>query len=352
MPRSLHFALFAIGLLWLLAARVGAQNAATGIARLFHAEQMLGPVLNALFLVILLVTGFTALNWVATRNGSLRSTNALPSRPTARREWQVGAALGWALSLLAILPAMLIGALHPMFWVSPRAFGLSFLALLTVLFGSLAMELAFRGFLFRSLMGATGPTMAAFLLAVIYAFTVTSATTTTPFSFSVSLLMGILFAMAYLRTRALWLGWGLHFASLAVVGVLFGLPLAGSAELAGLVASEASGPVWVTGGFYGPQGAFLTLVVLLAGMFALYRLTRDFAWDYTHPPIVAGGYPMDIPPPPAHTAMEAAAPPPPLVQILGATPVTPSTAPFINEHLAGGRATKPLEDSREDLPSS
>jgi hypothetical protein len=65
-----------------------------------------------------------------------------------------------------------------------------------------------------------------------------------------------------------------------------------------------------------------TGVALLIGLGVLVRLTREYAWQYTHPVIVPGGYPMDVPPPPAHQAMEreGSVPPPPLVQILPSTP--------------------------------
>lgn len=320
-PRSLHFAVFAIGLLWLLASQVGAESAAQGIARLIHLE-VLRLLLQRAFLLILLVTGFTALNWVALRNGGLRSTNALPERPTARTEWQKGAALGWAGMLLAILPAALAGDLHPIFWFAPRAWGLSLLALVTVLVGALATEVGFRGFLFKRLISVMGPTSATVVLAAIYALVATPLSNSTVFTFLVSVLSAVVLSVAYLRTHGLWLGWGLRFGWLAAMGVLFGLPVGGSAEVANVVATESLGGVWLSGGAYGPEGALVTVVVLLAGLFAVYRLTREYAWAYTHEPIVAGGYPMDVPPPAAHAAMEAAAPPPPLVQILGAVPIT------------------------------
>lgn len=328
-PRSLHLALFAIGLLWLLASRVGAESAAQGISRLLRLE-VVRPLLNQLFLLILLLTGFTALNWLATRNGSIRQTNALPVRQTAPREWQKGAALGWALVLAALLPMVLAGDLHPQFWWSPRAWGLALLALATLFLGSLATEIAFRGFLFQRLIAAIGTTAATLLLSCIFAFALTSMLNTTPFSFAVSLLAGVLFSMAYLRTHALWLGWGLRFGWLTVMGVFFGLPLAGSVDFASVVATESSGRTWLTGGAYGPEGAMLTAVVLIAGMVLLFRLTRDYAWHYTHEPIIAGGYAMDVPPPAAHVAMESAAVAP-LVQILGATSTTFSALPAINQ---------------------
>ena len=315
---------------------MGAASAAQGIARLIHGD-LLQPLLTQIFLLVLLPTGFTALNWVALRNGSLRSTNALTMRPSMPREWQKGAALGWGLVLLAVLPMVLAGDLHPQFWFGGRAWGLLLLSLLTLLAGALATEIAFRGFLFRSLIQVTGPVTATILLSGIYALTATSLLNTTPFSFVISLLLGVLFSMAYLRTHALWFGWGLRFGWLASMGVLLGLPLAGSVDYANVVSTDSSGHAWLTGGAYGPEGAFLTMFVVIAGMVALYRLTRDYAWEYTHAPIVPGGYPMDVPPPAAHTAMEASVAPAPLVQILGATPTVPSTSAAIVQHLEAQR---------------
>ena len=64
-------------------------------------------------------------------------------------------------------------------------------------------------------------------------------------------------------------------------------------------------------------------------------MTREYAWLYTYKPIVAAGYPMDVKPPAAHTAMEQApAPPPPLVQIMP-LPSAPPPSPVSPLHLPG-----------------
>ena len=353
-PRSLHFAVFAIGLLWLLASQVGAESAAQGISRLIQLP-VLRPLLQRCFLLILLVTGYTALNWVALRNGGLRSTNGLPARPTAATEWQKGAAVGWAGMLIAILPAICAGDLHPIFWFAPRAWGLSLLALMTVLVGALATEVAFRGFLFKRLISVMGPTSATVVLAAIYALVATPLANSTGFSFLVSVVSAVVLSVAYLRTHGLWLGWGLRFGWLAAMGVLFGLPVGGSAGVANVVATESLGPAWLSGGAYGPEGALVTALVLLAGVFAVYRLTRDYAWEYTHEAIVSGGYPMDVPPPAAHAAMEGTAAPPPLVQILGAVPVTQLLPPRPSAPVMGIPPPPPVETPRvaaEQVPST
>ena len=135
-----------------------------------------------------------------------------------------------------------------------------------------------------------------------------------------TMLFGIVLAIAYLRTHGLWLPWGLHFAWAVSMGRLFGLPVRGVTQFTAVVDTRAVGPMWLTGGSYGPAAAVLALPMLLLGAVVLYRTTRDYAWHYTHVPIVAAGYAMDVAPPPAHQAMEAAAKTPALVQILPSTP--------------------------------
>lgn len=318
--RSLHLALFVTGLLWLLAAHAVAFRAAEGIASRFAWSAVGQDLLVNLFLLFLLLVGFTVLNWIGTRQGSMREANALPRRATAREEWSRGVVIGWAAALIAVVPMMIAAALHPQFFWSAPAWGGLIVSVLSLLFAALASEVAFRGFLFRRLIDATGPTTATILLALIYALIESLGPNGTSLSFMVTIIAGVLFSMAYLRTHALWLGWGLHFAWAAATAVVFGLPVAGVASYSSVVQTDTTGPVWLTGGVYGPEGALFTAVVFLVAMAVVYSATRNYAWNYTHPVIVPGGYPMDVPPPPAHAAMEQqAAAKPTLVQILPAS---------------------------------
>jgi membrane protease YdiL (CAAX protease family) len=329
----MQFALFFTGLLWLLAARSAADHSAQGIATRFGLSQYPEALLAEAFFLFLLLTGFTALHWIATREGGIRETNALRARPTAIAEMKLGAVVGWAMLLLAVLPMMLLGDLHPTFWLVPRAWMLALSSLVTLAFYTLALEVGFRGYLFRRLIASIGPTPATLLLSAIYALLSTFRPNSTVLSVFITFLLGILFSMAYLRTHALWLGWGLHFAWDAAMAVILGLPLAGVIDYNTLVDTNISGSAFVTGGPYGPESAGLTIACVLLAMFALYRLTRDYAWAYTHVPIVAAGHPMDVPPPAEHTAMEKAAAPAPLVQILSTTASNPSTSPEVERHL-------------------
>jgi hypothetical protein len=332
--RTFQLALVLTGLLWIIAAGSIAARAAQGIVNRLNLA-LLDNLLQQAFFAFLLLWGFATLSWIATHTGDIRSNNALPKRPTTLQEWQRGAALGWAMLLASLLPMMLSGALHPEFSLAPRNWGLALLSLATIAFTTLALEIAFRGFLFARLIDTTGPVLATIFLSLLYAVVSGYRPNASSLSFIVTFFLGVVFSIAYLRTRALWLGWGLHFAWNAAMAVLFGLPIAGLATDNNLVTTSVTGPDWLTGGPYGPEAAAFTLIVLFAAIIVLYRITRTYAWEYTHPPIVAAGYPMDITPPAVHTAMEAAAAeaPTPLVQILSTTPTTSSTHPVIDEHL-------------------
>ena len=57
-----------------------------------------------------------------------------------------------------------------------------------------------------------------------------------------TVLIGVLLSIAYLRTRALWLPWGIHFGWNLTLGLLFGLPLSGFRNYNLLRYTQAYGP--------------------------------------------------------------------------------------------------------------
>jgi membrane protease YdiL (CAAX protease family) len=292
------------------------------------------PLIGQVFLLILLLLGFSLLN----NRAPIRDTNALPKRSTTKQEFSRGAALGWAMLLLAMLPMALTGSLHLAFTLNLPTLGLTLLSLATLALTTLALAVAFRGYIFRLLIDSTSPTVATLIVSITLAAASVHNANATALSVLATFLFSILLAITYLRTHALWLGWGLHFAWATATAVLFGLPVAGNASYTSILSTDTTGPTLLTGGPYGPEAAGFTLLVLLAAVPVLYRITRDYEWQYTHAPIIPAGYEVTIAPPAAHTAMEtAAAAPAPLVQILGSTPTSASTLPVIDDHLRSDR---------------
>ena len=278
--------------------------------------------MSALFLLFLLAVGYLLLEMIARRPASFRSVLALPNRATAHTEWLIGAALGWGMVILAILPMALTGSLHVTFWTEPGTLRLLLITLLTLAAQTLAVEVIFRGYAFRCLIDTTGPILATLGMSILFGLVQVPVHGARTAGIWMAVLMGIVLSVSWLRTHGLWIAWGMHFAWNASMGVLFGLPVKGSVDSSVLVQTIASGRRWFTGGSYGPEAARFTVLALLAGLIVLVRVTRDYAWNYTHPTIVPGGYPMEAKPPAAHVAMEQEQQnrPPALVQILPAPP--------------------------------
>lgn len=304
---------------WFVASQVLAVRSARGLTNRFNIDSA-RLLLGSLFLLFLLTVGFSLIATIGRRPVTTRVLLGLPRRATAAKEWLLGSAIGWGAAVLCVLPLVLTGSLSVGFWTEPRAFGLILINLATVATGSLAEEVVFRGYPFRCLIEAIGPTRATVILAFLYGLFHTLVGDGSFAAFLIAFLAGILLALGWLRTHALWLSWGVHFAWNASLGILFGLPVTGSVDGSTVIQSTTFGRSVFTGGAFGPEAGLYAVIGISAAILVLIRTTRDYAWNYTHPVIVPGGYPMDVPPPAAHAAMEQQAPQPTLVQILPTTP--------------------------------
>jgi membrane protease YdiL (CAAX protease family) len=319
--RTLRLAIFGTSLAWFVVAQALSERSARGITERFGLEPF-RLLLSSLFLLFLLSVGFSVLQAIARRSTTLWGVLGLPKRQTAGEEWKRGAAIGWGMVVLAVLPMALAGTLHVRLWTQPRAFWLLLINIAGVAVAALAQEVVFRGYPYRRLIEAIGPVGATIVMSILFGLLSAFGADASWTSFLVTVLAGIVLSVAWLRTHGLWLGWGLHFGWNASMGILFGLPVSGATSLSTVVQTRAIGSNGLTGGEYGPEGALFTALALLVGLAVLIRVTRDYEWSYTHPPIIPGGYPLEVAPPPAHVAMEQEqqAKAPALVQILPATP--------------------------------
>jgi hypothetical protein len=69
-----------------------------------------------------------------------------------------------------------------------------------------------------------------------------------------------------LRTRALWLSWGIHFGWNTTLGFLFGFPVSGYRVFNVIRRSYPVGPDWLTGGNYGVEAGATGTIAILVGM--------------------------------------------------------------------------------------
>jgi len=194
----------------------------------------------------------------------------------------------------SILPLVLSGGLIITFWAIPRQFGILLIDLLVLAVASLAEEVAFRGYPFQRLIDAMGPTMATIVFSFVFAALHMFNPGASRASFMVTVFSSWLLSVAYLRTRALWVSWGWHFAWNASMCLLFGLPVSGITQFSPVIQTNTVGPLWMTGGDYGPEASTVTAIVLLIGIFIVYRTTRGLAYLHTQPVIVPAGIPVDL----------------------------------------------------------
>jgi hypothetical protein len=161
-------------------------------------------------------------------------------------------------------------------------------------------------------------------------------------SMAVNVVLGLLLAMAYLRTRALWLAWGLQFGWTASRALLFGLPVMGISSHSPVVQGDPLAPYWLSGGDFGLDGSWISFAVLLLAMPLVYRATRDLSFVHNAPVLEPAGIPVDLDAA-AKRQHESATRPEapeakPLVQILPASAPLPIAPDLDRAHETGESA--------------
>jgi len=256
-------------------------------------EQWAPLVEAALFSSLLLaVYGFMGL--VFDRQANPIGAQGWPARSGFAREMGLGLSVGWAIAVVCVLPLTVVGGIAMRFATGRYAWG--WLLADVAFFAAMALgeEVAFRGYGFQRMAQALGNTGAVILFAFFYATVQYRRPGSGSGSFAVSFALALLLSAAYLRTRALWVSWGINFGWKASRALLFGLAIGGNVSHSPVVQGDPMGPFWLTGGGFGLDGAWLTFFLLLAALPVLYRVTRDLDFRYNAPVIVPGGIAVDI----------------------------------------------------------
>jgi uncharacterized protein len=285
--RSYSEFLFAI--LYYFLARATARHGAAGIV-----GDPWAPLAEQAALAFLLIIAYAAMGLVLDRQAHPVSAQGWPLRPGWKGEAGLGLSIGWAIAVLCVLPLTLAGGIAIRFASGVQAWG--WLAADAAFFALAAAveEVAFRGYGFQRFMQALGRTPAVLSFAFFYAIVQYLQPGSSNVSIAVSFALSLVLTTAYLRTRALWLSWGLNFAWKASRALLFGLTISGNSSHSPLVQGDPMGPFWLTGGGFGLDGTWFAFIVLLAALPVIYRVTRDLDFRYNAPEIVPGGIPVDI----------------------------------------------------------
>ncbi|HZB87846.1 MAG TPA: type II CAAX endopeptidase family protein [Terracidiphilus sp.] len=283
---------FIAAVLFFFSARSAAHNAAFRIA---------GPAWSPLFeqglFLLLLIVVFAAFGLVFDRQAQPIASQGLPLRAGWTREAGMGLAMGWGAAVACVLPLTVLGGIAVVLTPTLAAWGWLVADLAFFALAAMAEEVAFRGYGFQRLEAVVGSVGASLGFAFFYALVQGSRGDlpgATRLSFVVSLMLGLVLSMAYVRTRALWVSWGLNFGWKASRALLFGLTVSGVSSHSPVVEGDPMGPLWLTGGGYGLDASWLALAVLLALMMVVYRATRDLDFEHNVPVIVPGGIAVDL----------------------------------------------------------
>jgi len=280
---------FIAAVIFFFLARSMARHAAASLA-----NEAWYPLAEQAVLVFVLILGFALFGQLFDHQKSPVVEQGLPLRAGWSHEAGMGIAVGWGIALACVIPLAIASGIAIV--LSMQRSSWAWLLVDTLFFAVMAMaeEVAFRGYGFQRLRGVVGSAGATLGFAVFYAIIQALQPGSTRLSFVVSILFGVLLSTAYLRTRALWLSWGVNFGWKASRALVFGLAVSGVSSHSSVVEGDPMGPFWLTGGGYGLDGSWLAFFVLLAALPVVYRVTRELDFRYNAPVIIPGGLPVDL----------------------------------------------------------
>jgi membrane protease YdiL (CAAX protease family) len=287
--RFRYYMRFIVAVLWFFLARALAHHEALGLA-----SEQWQPIAEQAFLLFLLLAGYAGMGLVLDGQLHPLSEQGFPRREGWPAEAGLGLAVGWALAVVCVLPVVVGGGIAIVLVLGHSAWG--WLAVDAAFFAlvALAEEVAFRGYGFQRFEQSVGPLGAALGYAAFYAIVQALLPGSSHASVAVSVALSLVLATAYLRTRALWLSWGINFGWKASRALVFGLAISGDNSHSPVVQGNPMGPFWLTGGGFGLDGSWVAFVVLLAALPVVYRLTRDLDYRWNAPVIVPAGIPVDL----------------------------------------------------------
>jgi len=188
----------------------------------------------------------------------------------------------WMAGLVEIQYGSLEGSLTEVLWAPSLGVGFFVIAC-----AASAEELLFRGYGLQQLMRATHPWAAVIVSSALFGLVHAANPNSSRVAVLNTALFGLLFGLALLRHRSLWIPTGMHFGwnfSLACMGAnLSGLTI----RLTGMEIVPAGPALW-SGAEYGPEGSVLaTLAVVVAAVVLwcvpLRRNDEPVLWDRDPP---------------------------------------------------------------------
>jgi uncharacterized protein len=178
-----------------------------------------------------------------------------------------GIVVGGATLVLAVGIAAILGALS-FEWrdVDGSVVAIGLLSSFLVLAAAAASEEAlFRGYPFQTFLRAGYGWLAILLTSVLFGIVHLQNPESSPIATANTIMAGLWFSVAYLKTRDLWFAWGMHLMWNWMLGAFFGIEISGLTDIVStpLLRELDAGPRWVTGESYGIEGGIVTTIALV-----------------------------------------------------------------------------------------
>lgn len=314
------YAQFVTAVLWFFLAEIVARHSALGLV-----SDAWYPLVEQAVLVFLLMAGYGLMGLWLNRQLHPVSEQGLPLRKGFLREAAMGLAVGWGVAVVCVI-LLALGGIAIVLFTRPSAWAwLAFDTSFFVLW-SLGEEIAFRGYAFQRFEKSVGSLGAALGFAAYYAVVQLLLPGTTRASVAVSIVFSLVLSTAYLRSRALWLSWGLNFGWKASRALIFGLAVEGLNSHSPVIQGNPMGPFWLTGGGFGLDGTWIAFAVLAVALPVVFRITRDLDFRFNAPILVPGGIPVELDGAARAQHEAAIAPAPSLVRIAAAPEISAETS--------------------------
>jgi membrane protease YdiL (CAAX protease family) len=231
-------------------------------------------VQSVLLLVAAVVAGWVMLRWA---DGRPLSELGFPLRAGVSRELWLGLGIGCAALAAVVLPLAVLGgydyAPEPgtaTGWALVSGVSLAALAI-----PAAAEEAVFRGYLFRTLVDGAGPLAAVAVTSALFALVHGANPNVGGFGLGNIFLAGVLLAVAVLRTGSLWFATTVHLGWNWVMAGPLDLPVSGlDGYDVPLYDVVGSGPAWLTGGAFGPEGGLVGTLGVGVGLALVLWTTR------------------------------------------------------------------------------
>ena len=193
------------------------------------------------------------------------------------KHFSLGVVIGAATLCLAVLIAYLFGGEKFELNLADGAGALMWSLVVSLgvfALGAAWEEAFFRGYILQTFDRSGLAWLAIMLTSLIFGVGHFWNPNATVISTANTVLAGVWFSLAYLKTRDLWLVWGMHLMWNWMQGSIFGIEVSGLTEITTtpLLKEIDTGPTWLTGATYGIEGGIACSIALIVSIVVIHYL--------------------------------------------------------------------------------